>query len=413
MKTLSLLSIIFAYLFVFAVVYATETGPSLVSIGKHENEDSTSSTGSTGIEDSDDSTGSSTTTPSPEVPESGPEVVPAVESESGDTAEHTKEPIIEQTQEITKEEAPELDVVSEATVTTAVEVEKESQTDKEATYTTDEITTDVPKDETGETSDKASTAVSDVSGDEVEVEKVISDSINEAVEGDEKYQDEAEESLSLYDYEVPLRVACETKKLICHNISSNAVTIQGSRRGSAIFASFDATAIRGSGLTMGDVVSAKITINKIGGNRTLPIRVDVLDLESKSSHISKSTVLDTFQAVLPKTQNTPISVEVTSALHKLLEKAKDPDNFCFLISAHSRTRFGDVLTFPTGEFPNGLSLKLKTTKALKSPSGSSPGSENGVKMGSIKDNIFSGSSLYIAVGIFVTVVIIIAALMMM
>lgn len=258
-----------------------------------------------------------------------------------------------------------------------------------------------------EAQDDASTTVG-VSGDEA-------GSDEQASETGEK-SDETKESLIMYDYEVPLRLACETKKLICHNVSSsNAITIQGSRKGSALFASFDASEIRNSGLSSGDVVSAKLVLNKIGGSRTLPVRVDILNLESKSSRISKSTVLATYQVILPKTQNSPVSVDITPAVHKLLENAKDQDNFTVLVSAYSRTRFGDILTFPTKDYPNGLSLKLKVTKLPEDSSSSEqPKYEKSTKeIQSLKERIFSGNNLYVAVGILATVVIIVTVLMIM
>ncbi|OII73457.1 uncharacterized protein cubi_02669 [Cryptosporidium ubiquitum] len=250
------------------------------------------------------------------------------------------------------------------------------------------------------------------SNDQTSDDQTSNDNIDLSEKLDEKDQEETQESLVIHEYEVPLQLACETKKLICHNVSSsNAITIQGSRKGSALFASFDSSMIHSSGLTSGDVVSATLVLNKIGGTRTLPVRIDVLNLESKSSHISKSTVLATYQAVLPKTQNSPVSVDVTPAIHELLEKAKDHDKFTVLVSAYSRTRFGDILTFPTKDYPNGLSLKLRVTKLPKDSSASR--SEPAKEIRSLSDRIFSGYNLYIAMGILATVIIIVVSLMMM
>ncbi|PPA62924.1 hypothetical protein ChUKH1_18405, partial [Cryptosporidium hominis] len=153
----------------------------------------------------------------------------------------------------------------------------------------------------GLSSDEAPT-VAELSSDEasatIELSSGVEQISDSAEKAGEKDQEETQESLVLHKYEVPLIFACETKKLICHNTStSNAITIQGSRKGSALFASFDSSMIRNSGINSGDVVSATLILNKVGGTRTLPVRVDILNLESKSSRISKSTVLATYRIV--------------------------------------------------------------------------------------------------------------------
>ncbi|CAD98353.1 hypothetical protein [Cryptosporidium parvum Iowa II] len=260
--------------------------------------------------------------------------------------------------------------------------------------------------------------VTELSGDEasatIELSSGVEQISDSAEKAGEKDQEETQESLVLHKYEVPLMFACETKKLICHNTStSNAITIQGSRKGSALFASFDSSMIRSSGINSGDVVSATLILNKVGGTRTLPVRVDVLNLESKSSRISKSTVLATYRTVLPKTQNSPVSVDVTSAIRELLENAKDHEKFSILVSAYSNTRFGDILTFPTKDYPNGLTLELSLTKLPEKLSSSLDSTESVREVQSLRERIFSGQNLYIAMGILATVSIIVIVLMMM
>ncbi|KAH7650571.1 hypothetical protein FG379_002924 [Cryptosporidium bovis] len=249
------------------------------------------------------------------------------------------------------------------------------------------------------------------------VESVPGEQVEESpVETSDEDQPNPEESLQVHNYTVPLRLACETRKLICHNLSSSAITIQGSRTGSALFASFDSTLIRAANVSSEDIVSASLTINKIGGSRTLPVRVDVLNLESNSSRISRSSVLETVKAVLPRTPNLPVDVDVTDAIKSLIDSAKDPDNISLLISAHSRSRFGDILTFPTQDYPNGLSLQLATVRLLQTKESRSVGdSEESGLAGSkaLASSIFSGSSFYIASGILVTVVVVAVVLMFM
>ncbi|XP_666646.1 transmembrane protein [Cryptosporidium hominis TU502] len=285
----------------------------------------------------------------------------------------------------------------------------------------DEVqTTDLSGDEVqtaGLSSDEAPT-VAELSSDEasatIELSSGVEQISDSAEKAGEKDQEETQESLVLHKYEVPLIFACETKKLICHNTStSNAITIQGSRKGSALFASFDSSMIRNSGINSGDVVSATLILNKVGGTRTLPVRVDILNLESKSSRISKSTVLATYRIVLPKTQNSPVSVDVTSAIRELLENAKDREKFSILVSAYSNTRFGDILTFPTKDYPNGLALELSLTKLPEKLSSSLDSTESIREVQSLRERIFSGQNLYIAMGILATVSIIVIVLMMM
>ncbi|KAL3127897.1 putative signal peptide-containing protein [Cryptosporidium hominis] len=272
--------------------------------------------------------------------------------------------------------------------------------------------------QTAELSSDEAPTVAELSSDEgsatIELSSGVEQISDSAEKAGEKDQEETQESLVLHKYEVPLIFACETKKLICHNTStSNAITIQGSRKGSALFASFDSSMIRNSGINSGDVVSATLILNKVGGTRTLPVRVDILNLESKSSRISKSTVLATYRIVLPKTQNSPVSVDVTSAIRELLENAKDREKFSILVSAYSNTRFGDILTFPTKDYPNGLALELSLTKLPEKLSSSLDSTESIREVQSLRERIFSGQNLYIAMGILATVSIIVIVLMMM
>lgn len=250
----------------------------------------------------------------------------------------------------------------------------------------------------------------EVSEDDKQIEKLIENTMSDVLETSDEKEAIIEENLTIYEYEAPLKLACETKKLICHNVSSNVITIQGSRKGSAILASFDSSALRKSEIASADLVSAEITVNKMGGTRSLPIRIDVLNLSSISSPISKSSLLDTYRATLPAAQNVPVKVDLTQSIRQLLDNASDPESFIVLISAHSRTRFGDILTFPMKEFPDGLSLKLRLTK-LPESSLENPEPQKEVK--SLRDSIFVGSNWYIAVGFLATVVVIVIALMMM
>ncbi|KAK6587843.1 hypothetical protein RS030_81158 [Cryptosporidium xiaoi] len=289
--------------------------------------------------------------------------------------------------------------------------EEEEEVEVETTQDIQESPADSDASTAAEESDKEVqehvSVAEGVSGEQVE---------ESPVETSDEDQPNPEESLQVYNYTVPLRLACETRKLICHNLSSSAITIQGSRTGSALFASFDSSLIRAANFSSEDIISVSLTINKIGGSRTLPIRVDVLDLESNSSRISRSSVLETVKAVLPRTPNLPVDVDVTEAVKSLIDSAKDPDNISFLISAHSRSRFGDILTFQTQDYPNGLSLQLTTVRLLQTKESKSveDSEESGLaRSNALASSIFSGSNFYIASGILVTVVVVAVVLMFM
>ncbi|KAJ1605691.1 putative signal peptide-containing protein [Cryptosporidium canis] len=406
MKFQSLLSTLIAFLLVIYVALATEPAENLPA--STESLDlpvlSTNSTETSTSQHSDEESDSES---------SAEEVIPVTASEI-DSGLVEIEPHVQTAEDV--QTVGETESGSDANAEAETEADAVAPTEEQTTQdeTAEEAKTveeDMPLEKISYTEDNASTAAE--SSDE-EIEQASDDQTDEVADkSEEKEQEEIKESLVVYDYEAPLKLACETKKLICHNVSSStAITIQGSRKGSALFASFDASEIRNSGLTSSDIVSATLTLNKIGGSRTLPIRIDVLNLESKSSRISKSTVLTTYQAVLPKTQNSPVTVDVTSAIQELLENAKDTENFTMLISAYSRTRFGDILVLPTKDYPSGLSLKLKVTK-LPEDSSEQSVSEQPKETPSLRERIFSGNNLYVAVGILVTVVIIVTVLMIM
>ncbi|KAH8582243.1 uncharacterized protein ELE39_003564 [Cryptosporidium sp. chipmunk genotype I] len=428
MRLLYLLSVLITYLLIIYVASATELGSTqnavpISQVGAPEN--------STEKSDGVDSDGASTTEDLSETSgteEAVPVITSELDSQPVDSSEQEDVPVPTSTEELDLGNEPEADLYT-AEIHSQDEVEDSYKQSEELTPLEEaseyrdeasevkddvlEVKDDVldVKDEASEVKDEVSTAA-ELSGDETE--QTSDEQVTDLVEKADKDQEETQESLVVHQYEVPLKFVCETKKLICHGpSSSNTITIQGSRKGSALFASFDSSMIKSSGLTSGDVVSATLVLNKIGGTRTLPVRVDVLNLESKSSRISKSTVLATYQTVLPKTQNSPVGVDITSAIRELLDNAKDHEKFSILVSAYSKTRFGDILTFPTKDYPNGLTLELKVTKLPENPSDPSDSTAPVKEVQSLKDRVFSGQNLYVAMGILATVLVIVIVLMMM
>ncbi|KAK9172372.1 hypothetical protein CmeUKMEL1_05725 [Cryptosporidium meleagridis] len=436
MKSLFLLSVFIAYFLIICAVSATELDSAKVTVSAPQVSSEASSVEESGEVDSDKTSADGSEELSrlnEEDSEAGQGSVstPIKELDSEDDSEsstrttkpHTQDKVeepIEQSNDIMTLEATSFIKEDEnpADIEASLdEVSTASELSDDDLKTTAKLSGDEVQTAAKLSDDEAST-VAESSGDESLPTAELSNEVEQisdlAEKVGERDQEETQESLFLHKFELPLTFVCETKKLICHNTStSNAVTIQGSRRGSALFASFDSSMIRSSGINSEDVVSATLFLNKVGGKRTLPVRIDVLNLNPKSFRISKSTVLTTYRTVLPKIQNSPVSVDITSAIRELLEIAKDPNKFSILVSAHSNTRFGDILTFPTEEYPNGLKLELSLTKLPEKLSRSLDSTEPTKEIQSLRERIFSGQNLYIALGILATVVIIVIVLMMM
>lgn len=127
-------------------------------------------------------------------------------------------------------------------------LDEETTQDAETAQDADvETTQDVGVETTqdGETTydDMSSTAVEDAR--EATVDETVQEPLEVSLsELPDVKQYDSEVNLQTYNYAAPLKIACETKKLICHNLSSSAITIQGSRAGSALFASFDVSSLR-------------------------------------------------------------------------------------------------------------------------------------------------------------------------